>query len=235
MGIYLRVRAKQLQRRELAESVEDARIFASANRIVDGGFPQPQMNGHVGGSSMQMDTLDSKSSLHHHNNMQLHQQPAQYVSAAGSVVSAPAGMQAEAAPAGAVSPMQQQMVTQQAMLEQQMAQMQLLQQQNLARQQQQLPNPVLQQQQVQYFQLPDGSVVQGLVPAAAQPPTNSQPLIGNANQIQAQSTISQSNGTHQNNQPSNKDKLNMGSSSASNGRPDKSNDSSAQKQQMKIS
>ena len=44
--IYLRVRAKQLQRRELAESVEDARIFASANRIVDGGFPQPQMNGH---------------------------------------------------------------------------------------------------------------------------------------------------------------------------------------------
>ena len=44
--IYLRVRAKQLQRRELAESVEDARIFASANRIVDGGFPHPQMNGH---------------------------------------------------------------------------------------------------------------------------------------------------------------------------------------------
>ena len=44
--IYLRVRAKQLQKRELAESVEDARIFASANRIVDGGFPQPQMNGH---------------------------------------------------------------------------------------------------------------------------------------------------------------------------------------------
>ena len=81
-----------------------------------------------------------------------------------------------------------------------MAQMQLLQQQNLikqasqqnlARQQQQLPNPGLQQQQVQYFQLPDGSVVQGLVPAAAQPPTNSQPLIGNANQSQAQSTISQ--------------------------------------------
>ena len=57
---------------------------------------------------MQMNTLDSKSSLHHHNNMQLHQQPAQYVSAAGSVVSAPAGMQVEAAPAGAVSPMQQQ-------------------------------------------------------------------------------------------------------------------------------
>ena len=92
------------------------------------------------------------------------------------------------------------MVTQQAMLEQQMAQMQLLQQQNLikqasqqnlARQQQQLPNPGLQQQQVQYFQLPDGSVVQGLVPAAAQPPTNSQRLIGNANQSQAQSTISQ--------------------------------------------
>ena len=92
------------------------------------------------------------------------------------------------------------MVTQQAMLEQQMAQMQLLQQQNLikqasqqnlVRQQQQLPNPGLQQQQVQYFQLPDGSVVQGLVPAAAQPPTNSQPLIGNANQSQAQSTISQ--------------------------------------------
>ena len=81
-----------------------------------------------------------------------------------------------------------------------MAQMQLLQQQNLikqasqqnlVRQQQQLPNPGLQQQQVQYFQLPDGSVVQGLVPAATQPPTNSQPLIGNANQSQAQSTISQ--------------------------------------------
>ena len=48
-------------------------------------------------------------------------------------------------------------------------------------------------------------------------------------------TFFQSNGTHQNNQPSNKDKLNVGSSSASNGRPDKSNDSSAQKQQMKIS
>ena len=88
------------------------------------------------------------------------------------------------------------MVTQQAMLEQQMAQMQLLQQQNLIKQasQQNLvgqpPNPGS-QQQVQYFQLPDGSVVQGLVPAAAQPPINSQPLLGNANQSQAQSTISQ--------------------------------------------
>ena len=45
----------------------------------------------------------------------------------------------------------------------------------------------------------------------------------------------QSNGTHQNAQPGSKDKLIAGSLSTSNGRPDKNNDSSAQKQQMKIS
>ena len=123
--IYLRMRAKQLQKRELAESVEDARIFASSNRIVDGGFPQQHPNLNTVHNSMQMNTLDSKASHQHY--------------ATGSIVSAPAGLASQAAAAPPpVSPMQQQMVTQQQMLEQQMQQMQMLQQQNLIRQQSQL-------------------------------------------------------------------------------------------------
>ena len=39
--IHLRRKAKKNEKRELAESLEDARIFASSRQIVDGGFPHP--------------------------------------------------------------------------------------------------------------------------------------------------------------------------------------------------
>ena len=39
--IHLRRTAKKAEKRELAESLEDARIFASSRHIMDGGFPDP--------------------------------------------------------------------------------------------------------------------------------------------------------------------------------------------------
>ena len=39
--IHLRQKAKKAEKRELAESLEDARIFASSRHIMDGGFPHP--------------------------------------------------------------------------------------------------------------------------------------------------------------------------------------------------
>ena len=39
--IHLRQKAKKSEKRELAESLEDARIFASSRHIMDGGFPHP--------------------------------------------------------------------------------------------------------------------------------------------------------------------------------------------------
>lgn len=39
--IHLRRKTKKLEKRELAESLEDARIFASSRHGVDGGFPHP--------------------------------------------------------------------------------------------------------------------------------------------------------------------------------------------------
>ena len=39
--IHLRQKAKKYKKRELAESLEDARIFASSRHIMDGGFPHP--------------------------------------------------------------------------------------------------------------------------------------------------------------------------------------------------
>ena len=39
--IHLRRKAKKAEKRELAESLEDARIFASSRHIMDGGFPHP--------------------------------------------------------------------------------------------------------------------------------------------------------------------------------------------------
>ena len=40
--IHLRRKTKKAEKRELAESLEDARIFASSRHIMDGGFPHPQ-------------------------------------------------------------------------------------------------------------------------------------------------------------------------------------------------
>ena len=39
--IHLRRKTKKLEKRELAESLEDARIFASSRHVMDGGFPHP--------------------------------------------------------------------------------------------------------------------------------------------------------------------------------------------------
>ena len=39
--IHLRRKTKKAEKRELAESLEDARIFASSRHIMDGGFPHP--------------------------------------------------------------------------------------------------------------------------------------------------------------------------------------------------
>ena len=39
--IHLRRKAKKAEKRELAESLEDARIFASSRHVMDGGFPHP--------------------------------------------------------------------------------------------------------------------------------------------------------------------------------------------------
>ena len=37
----MRRKEKKAEKRELAESLEDARIFASSRHIMDGGFPHP--------------------------------------------------------------------------------------------------------------------------------------------------------------------------------------------------
>ena len=37
----MRRKSKKAEKRELAESLEDARIFASSRHIMDGGFPHP--------------------------------------------------------------------------------------------------------------------------------------------------------------------------------------------------
>ena len=63
--IHLRKRAKSEQKRELAESLEDARIFASSRQIMDGGFPDPSVHqqpmplGYISGGKVPIDQVSS--------------------------------------------------------------------------------------------------------------------------------------------------------------------------------
>ena len=171
--IHLRRRAKSLQKRELAESIEDARIFASAQRVVDGGFPQPNgiamntmtptqtdQSSMVSGSIIKPIHSPSIASTQHHH---------------GSQSQSLAGYPATAIPT--MGSPQQQILTQQQMLSQQMHQMQLLQQQNIQRQQLAASQPLPVGPNIQYVQYPNGAVVPTVVQPGVQPGVQVSPIL----------------------------------------------------------
>merc|ERR1712008_173538 len=149
--ILLKKRQKTLQRRELAESIEDAKIFASSRQL------DPTQN-------IMMQPLDQMSMTSNQSSV-LSQKPS--VLSAATISSNPMGTSY-----GQQSPVvQQQMLSQQEILNQQMLQMQQLQMANQQRLHQSQPvlNP---QQQPVNGQRPMsqqmGYVTQQVVPTAQQ-------------------------------------------------------------------